>query len=68
MSQKIYCEKCEDFTDNVYVDSHLDKENGWKCRESDNSWKYSCRGIRSEYATVKCEKCGAIRTYDFSRD
>lgn len=68
MSLKLFCEQCDAYTENEYCDSKLDKENGWKCRESDNSWKYSCRGIRSDYNTVKCTKCGAVRTYDFSRD
>lgn len=65
---KIWCEQCKEFTDTTMANPSEDKENGWKAKNDDCSWKSSCRGIRSEYWTVKCKVCGNVRTYDFSRD
>lgn len=63
---KIYCPKCQKATTFEYHTPPKDADT--KAKYDDKSWMHSCRGVRSDYRTVQCEKCKGIWTWDFATD
>lgn len=61
-----YCNECKEYTKYTYVDSSLDKKNGWKV--DGIKTQGGCRDSAANYHTVRCNKCGCIRTLDFAKD
>jgi hypothetical protein len=52
--------------DHEYVNSSLDKVNGWKVNGIRSQG--GCRDSAADYRTTRCMNCGAISTGDFATD
>lgn len=63
---KIWCRQCEKFTEHKFVDSKLDKKDGWKVNGIRSQG--GCRDSGADYRTSQCKECEFIHTGDFATD
>ncbi len=63
-NDKIHCDcsECQKTTEHKYT-SKPDPNH-----TPSNSYLSSSRGVKPEYRTLECVKCGTVSTWDFARD